>query len=247
MAFTQETFAPIGGQSTAAPSIWSYSTQDTLAETIAASYFIAKQYQLNVGDEIFIVASDGGGNYAYARPTQPLVAVSSGLPREIIKCETVLHAFSTVTQNPTGTDAPLKISFGAAQGTVDDAVMIDALGNITFNQTGCYTGRFAFQIARVGAAGISHIWIGIFANGVTQVGTSRRYELDAAGDDANYTIPFTVSVPEVTTYHVEIMRDSAGNNSGGLIPATPSTVAWADTASAEVRIHRYLLADGNLP
>ena len=243
MAFTQETFAPIGGQSTAAPSIWSYITQDTLAETISALYFIDKQYQLNVGDEIFIVASDGGGNYAYTGPTQPLFDVTSGSPREIIKCDMVLNAFSTATQNPAGTDAPLKVTFGAAQGAVDDAVMIDALGTITFNQDGCYTGTFVFQIARTGAAGVSHIWVAFFANGVIQVGKSKRYELNGSDDDASHAIPFSINVPAGTTFHAEIMRDSAGNNSGGLVSTQATTVAWADTASAEVLIHRYTLED----
>ena len=59
MSFTQNTFAPIGPQSTAAPSMFSYSTADTLAALTTSGYFVDKQFQLNAGDIIFTQHQNG--------------------------------------------------------------------------------------------------------------------------------------------------------------------------------------------
>lgn len=59
MAFTIATFAPIGGQATDAPTRWSYSTLDDIATVSAPGYFNTVGNDLEDGDEIYIVASDG--------------------------------------------------------------------------------------------------------------------------------------------------------------------------------------------
>jgi len=61
MPFTQETFAPVGANSTNAPAIFSYRTPDTLADIQATGYFAPKVDQLNEGDLILVNASDGYG------------------------------------------------------------------------------------------------------------------------------------------------------------------------------------------
>ena len=69
MAFTPQSFfkasvnvPPIGNlQSDAvigAPSFWSYYTTDTLATTLVANYFSAVAGEMNVGDMIYVYASD---------------------------------------------------------------------------------------------------------------------------------------------------------------------------------------------
>jgi len=59
MAFTQETFAPVGPQSTQAPTIYSYSTGDNLAAVKGTAYFDDKKYQLEDGDVLLAQCSDG--------------------------------------------------------------------------------------------------------------------------------------------------------------------------------------------
>ena len=58
MAFTQNTFAPIGAHSSDTPNLYSYKTLDTLALVLKADYFIVKSQQLEVGDFMLIQASD---------------------------------------------------------------------------------------------------------------------------------------------------------------------------------------------
>ena len=54
MAFAQNTFAPLSANSSAAPRVWTYQTDDTLAVVITAGYFIDKKFQLGQFD--FIIA-----------------------------------------------------------------------------------------------------------------------------------------------------------------------------------------------
>lgn len=77
MPFTQSSFAPIGGQNSPSPSIWSYRTADLIADVIAAEYFNDKKFELERGDQLFIIAFDGGGLYAYSDSSSPLVGIEN--------------------------------------------------------------------------------------------------------------------------------------------------------------------------
>jgi len=59
MAFTQQTFSPVGANSTEAPAVYAYNTVDSLATVSSTDYFIDKQQQLNEDDFIMVAASDG--------------------------------------------------------------------------------------------------------------------------------------------------------------------------------------------
>lgn len=63
MSFTQSTFAPVGPQSAAAPSLYSYLTSDSSAVVAGTDYFIDKAGQLNAGDLIYVESSDSSGQY----------------------------------------------------------------------------------------------------------------------------------------------------------------------------------------
>tara|TARA_R110002051_G_scaffold223591_1_gene286851 strand:+ start:1253 stop:1534 length:282 start_codon:yes stop_codon:yes gene_type:complete len=62
MAFARAGWNPIGGQSKSgsAPSIYAYTTADTVAVCNTAAYFNTMSDILNVGDLIFINSSTGG-------------------------------------------------------------------------------------------------------------------------------------------------------------------------------------------
>jgi len=59
MSFTQETFAPVGANSTDAPAMYSYGSADAIAAITTAGYFEAKSFQLEEGDFVFVKAGDG--------------------------------------------------------------------------------------------------------------------------------------------------------------------------------------------
>ena len=79
--------------------------------------------------------------------------ISSILALKQIALTNVLAAVDTTNQEPSGLDSPLQVTFGAAQGTATDPVMLDALGNITFNQGGLYLFNGYANFERQGSSG----------------------------------------------------------------------------------------------
>ena len=59
MSFTQSTFAPVGPQSTNAPSVYSYTTIDNIADAEVSEYFAVKKHQLETGDIVISQCADG--------------------------------------------------------------------------------------------------------------------------------------------------------------------------------------------
>jgi len=59
MAFTQNTFSPVGANSTRAPAVFAYKTDDDQATVSNTGYFADKEDQLKEGDFIYLSASDG--------------------------------------------------------------------------------------------------------------------------------------------------------------------------------------------
>ena len=148
----------------------------------------------------------------------------------------VLVATSTVNQTPSGLDSPLQVSFGAAQGTSGDAVMIDANGLITFNQTGLYLINGYGNIERQGSSGgVTVTLFRFLVNGV-QSSSTKGVELDSTGVMFPYEITIPINITTAgTTMSFEIMRDSSGVNNGGLYTHT-SLGGWSNVPSAEISI-----------
>jgi hypothetical protein len=150
----------------------------------------------------------------------------------------VLRAASTAIQAPTAVNTPLQVVFGAAQGAVTDPVQISAAGLVTFNVAGTYAVRIKLQNGRTGGAGVSILLSRILLNGV-QLGSPQAVKVD----DEEITSPtdsrVVVDVPTVgATFAVQIMRDGAGTNAGGLYPFTAAVSAWGIAPSALLVISR---------
>ena len=148
----------------------------------------------------------------------------------------LLTATSTATsQQPSTTDTALQIEFGAAQVTTD--IDIDVNGAITFKTAGKYILSPFFQYGRSGSTGTSVLFNRYLVNGV-QAGSS----LGAKIDNANILVPwsssiqFTANANDVLT--IEIIRDSTGNDSGGLFSSTPTAAGWNIAPCASIQIYK---------
>ena len=148
----------------------------------------------------------------------------------------VLSASSVaVAQEPSTTDSVLQVEFGPLQTTTD--IDISASGDITFNTAGKYIMSTFFQYGRAGSVGTSVLFNRMLING-TQISGS----LGAKIDNADALVPWsssvelTVSANDVMT--IEIIRDSAGNDSGGLFSSTPTLVGWNVAPCAAVQIYK---------
>lgn len=149
----------------------------------------------------------------------------------------VLRASSTVAQAPTAVDTALQLSFGAAQGTASNPVMINTAGLVTFNTAGNYAVRIKLQAGRTGASGTSILLSRILVNGA-QYGSPAATKLVSA----DVTIPIesrvVINATAGQTMAVQIMRDSAGTNFGGVYPQTATVAAWGIAPSALLVISR---------
>ncbi len=161
-----------------------------------------------------------------------------------IGIDRLLDGVSLATsQQPTGEgeDEAIFIEFGAAQGSLSDPVMIDANGKLTFNAGGLYRVKVSLIYGRQGGAGVSELRFRAVVNG-NQAGQSIGVEID----NANTGIPFSdeawLFAPDGLEVQYELMRDSSGNDSGGLFkPVITSGTApnWNDCTCAAIRVERW--------
>lgn len=156
-----------------------------------------------------------------------------------IKDELLFRAVSVAAnQQPTLVDIALQIEFGIAQKSSSDPVMIDALGNVTFNQAGNYLAEMTVQFGRSGASGTSLLFGRILINGVAIL-NSPAVKLPNA--DSLSVIQFNIpvlNIPATAILTFEIIRDSTGNNSGGLFQNTPIASGWNPSPTAILNIYR---------
>lgn len=142
----------------------------------------------------------------------------------------VLRASSTVAQAPTAVDSALQLTFGAAQGTASNPVMINAAGLVTFNKAGKYAVRIKLQQGRTGSTGTSILLSRILLNG-TQYGSPAAVKMENPNVIAVTESRVVLDVTAGATFSVQIMRDSSGNNSGGAVPQAATVTAWGTAPS----------------
>jgi hypothetical protein len=191
---------------------------------------------------VSIMRSDIDGIWEYGKGSVSGVEFSKvGIENGTI--ERVLNANSiAANQVPTGLGPvnAIQIEFGAAQFGPTDPVSIDVNGSITFNQTGLYRIKISAQIGRSGAGGVSELLVRALIGGV-QAGRTVAAKLD----NANVIIPYSdeawLNIPATTVLSYELMRDSSGANSGGLVgqDVTVEAGSWEQDVCSELRIERW--------
>lgn len=143
----------------------------------------------------------------------------------------LLRAASTVAQAPSAVDTPLQLTFGAAQKSATDPVMINSAGLVTFNAAGNYAVRIKLQNGRTGATGTSILLSRLLVNG-TQVGSAAAVKMTQTDATAPSESRVVVNATAGQTFVVQIMRDSAGSNFGGVYPQVATVTAWGTAPSA---------------
>ena len=151
--------------------------------------------------------------------------------------ESKLSSFSSVNQNPSAVNTPLQITFGSAQATAD--VSISAAGVITFNTSGNYLIDIFLRFGRSTSTGNAILLNRILKNGA-QILNSNGLILSAA----TQTIPFSAAIPLTMaagdTMTMEVARDSAGTNDGGLFAVSPTIAGWNIVPSATVVVNKFV-------
>jgi hypothetical protein len=182
-----------------------------------------------------------GSNTLTATESAGVMTQGLGFPLRTVDTsaepEAVLIAFDDTIQEPTTTDDPLQVTFGPAQGAASDAVSLAADGTLTFNEDGFYAFLTTLKFGRQGGAGgVALLFLRALLDDV-QVGRPVATEVD----NSNIIIPqqfeFALFLSAGTELKVEIYRDSAGQDDGGLFPST-STLGWGISPSARMRIYK---------
>ena len=115
--------------------------------------------------------------------------------------------------------------------------MINAAGTVTFNTAGNYAIRIKLQNGRTGATGTSILLSRILLNGA-QVGSSAAVKMTQTDATTPSESRVVVNPTAGQTFQVQIMRDSAGSNFGGVYPQTATVAAWGVAPSALLVISR---------
>lgn len=149
----------------------------------------------------------------------------------------LLRAASTTTQAPSSVDTPLQLTFGAAQLSASDPVMLNAAGQVTFNTAGAYAVRIKLLQGRTGASGTSILLSRILINGA-QYGSPASVKLSTADATIPTDSRVVVQAAAGQTFTVQIMRDSAGSNYGGVYQQVATVTAWGTAPSALLVISR---------
>ncbi len=138
---------------------------------------------------------------------------------------------TAASQQPSATDTALQIEFGPAQNT--DQVSLAANGTITINQPGLYVFTFVFTSGRTGTSGTVRLFGRLLVDG-NQEGASLFNAITNQNDGYQtvLTLSGSLSAGQVITF--EIIRDSTGNNNGGLFQQDPTPAGWETTPSAKV-------------
>lgn len=146
----------------------------------------------------------------------------------------VLSGASTATtQEPTAVDTELQVEFGPAQTFTDVSLAVD--GTITFNTAGKYEVDFTAHYGRLGSTGVSLLLYRMLLDDV-QYGVTMQSKVDNANVLMPYAQSFDIEVTAGQTLKMQIMRDSTGDNSGGLFAVSPTKVGWADAPTASVQV-----------
>jgi len=160
------------------------------------------------------------------------------VPAQIPNLTQVLNATDFTAQEPSlGIFNAIQVTFGSASGTVSDPVMLDALGNITFNEAGTYFINGYASIDRTGPNGGVAVFLYRYLLDGVQVGYPIALELDRSNISIPeiQAFPLTITTPgTVLTY--EIARTGTVNQ-GGLYPYFTNT-SWGNSPSAAITISK---------
>lgn len=154
-----------------------------------------------------------------------------------------------LSQQPVALDTPLQLQFGTVQGTGADPIQtLAGAGSeaavLQINTAGLYRLKTAIQYGRSTGAGVAILNFRALVNGV-QAGRSINQRLETANQTSLFTDEAWLALPAGAQISYEVVRDSNGNNSGGLIAGeTSGSTGWNAAPSMSLRVERYIKTGG---
>ena len=151
----------------------------------------------------------------------------------------IFYGASYVNQAPASVDNPIQLTFGPAQGTATDPVMIDAAGAITFNVAGVLPIDAGFHISRSTSTGTAKMFLQAKLNGVAIENSVPVFvaEVDES-KPARFSSNLPVTAGDILT--IELVRDSTGADDGGLIAVNPVVGDFNPAPSCFIAVSQYV-------
>lgn len=177
-----------------------------------------------------VLKSNGGGTTSFVNPnTLANISLSSNL-----------ELSSLVTQNPVSVDTPIQVNFGTGSSNADVNVNND--GTITFLTAGVFFVTFNLSFGRTNNTGVATLVARLLVNDVS-TGFVQASKIDTSVNIIPYHASILRNFSVNDTVKVQILRDSAGSNDGGLFTFDPVLAGWNNAPSAAVRIQKIMGAN----
>ncbi len=191
-----------------------------------------------LGSTQSVVSGIGIMTEGLGHPLWPVENTESG--GQLIEVQEVLKTSSFDVQSPSGLGAPLQIEFGPAE--TNQFFDVSSSGEITCLTAGQYSLNAKFSVARTGGQGESQLYIRGLLNGV-QIGDSVHTIIDNPRIEINMYLESIGFLDAGDVVTCEIIRDTDGNNSGGLDPGVPDVPNWNPAPSASILITRLVASE----
>lgn len=155
--------------------------------------------------------------------------------------------FDTTTQSGAPIDTPRQVMYGAAQTSPSGIVSMDAAGTLTILKTGPIFVKSRLRVGRTGASGISSIffWVEASSDGGSVwsiLGNTIDIRLDNSTESDVFFDFSTLFLTKGIKLRSMFARSSTGDNSGDLIPSTPSATLQAygltTAPSAQISVYK---------
>lgn len=141
------------------------------------------------------------------------------------------------SQLPSAVGTPLQVEFGPAITTTH--CNLAANGALTFNTAGQYIITLFLRFGRTTSAGDAYLFNRLLLNGVQYL-NSNALRLGSQDIVVPFSSTITINANIADVFTMQIMRDSAGINNGGLYQLSPTLSGWASSPSATIAVSKFI-------
>lgn len=154
-----------------------------------------------------------------------------------ISIGSTLEGLSFSNQGPTAVDTPHQVTWGS--GTSNSDVSIASNGVVTITTSGLYLVTFNLNLGRANVTGIATLLARLLVND-NPTGFVQAVKIDTSANIQPLNASILRSFNASSTIKVQLIRDSSGNNDGGLITVDPVLAGWNNSPSAAIRVQKIL-------
>lgn len=173
----------------------------------------------------YVLKANGDGSTDFVDP----------LTLENIEVVSTISNFNSANINPSSTDVAVVAGFSSTVSNSD--ITIDSSGLMTVATTGLYNIAFNLTFGRSNSTGTAITLARLLINDV-QFGFTQSIVQAATSNTRPVRIDLLLELTAGDQLKVEIMRDSAGVNDGGLLAQAVTLGTWGDVPSYFVRASR---------